>query len=131
VQLKTQIALDAVRDALLGSTQFNILKDFSQLLGMRMLGAYAHGGVVPQTGMALVHKGEYITPSSDGPFRNGMNAPRGGDSHFAIEMHMHGKSAELVSLMDARIREVAPYEVTRATGRNTRRLSSAPGGRIR
>jgi hypothetical protein len=125
------IAMNNLRDSLLGNTQFGVLKDFASILGMKMLGAYSHGGLIPETGMALVHKGEYITPSPDGPFRNGMNAPSGGNHHFAIEVHMKDKSAALVEMVDARVRKVAPAEVSRQTGRNTRRISVAPGGRIR
>lgn len=120
--------LDDLTAALLGATQFGSLKGFAQLLGQRYVGAYAHGGLVGETGVALVHKGERISPDPNGPFRRGMNAVDSGGSPVYIELVLRDKAGSLVELVDSRIRTVAPNASSRSAGQKSRLIRVTPGG---
>lgn len=117
----------------LASAQFDVFKGFAPLVGARMIGAFDHGGVVPRTGMALVHKGEFINPAPQGPYRNGINsagsATGGGDTH--LELHLHGGLDAVVERGIMKHGSKLIRLTSEQQGRRTRLISSAPGGRGR
>lgn len=110
--------------------QFAVFKGFEPLVGQRLVGAFAHGGVVPETGMALVHKNETIVPDIDGPYANRVAAMSGGaGGPTNIEVHLNGSMAALHAAIDARIDSRAPVVVSKVLGRRARTIGAAPGGR--
>lgn len=76
-----QQLLDLQREQNLDRAAIPTLHDFMRSIGAELpyVGAYAKGGVVPETGMALVHKGETVTPAGTTPkinlFVDGSIAP--------------------------------------------------------
>lgn len=128
-ELKKQAGIEKLTAALLASTQTGVLTNFAQNIGLRYLGAFAHGTkLVGETGIALVHKGESITPDPSGPFRNGMNS--GGTNTQPIvyvDLVFRDRAGQLVELVDQRVRAVAPNEVSRTMGQRTRVIRSSPG----
>jgi len=45
---------------------FDAMADLSQRLKDILIGSFQHGGIVPETGLAMVHKGEHISPNGGG-----------------------------------------------------------------
>lgn len=127
-ELKKNKLIEGLTAALLGSTQFGVLKSFASLVGQRYIGAFAHGGLVGETGMALVHKGERINPDPDGPFRTGMNSSSNTQPTVYVDLVLRDRAGQLVELVDQRVRMVAPGAVSRSVGQRTRVLR-ASGGR--
>lgn len=107
----------------------NVFKGFSPLLAGRLVGSFDHGGVIPQTGYALVHRGEYIVPNPEGPFRTGMNAPQAIGGPTSITLILQGDGAALIDTVDARIDGRAANVTSKKVGRKSRLIGAAPGGR--
>lgn len=129
--LQIQQLRDALAAQLSGAKLINTLAGFSSVVGSRFIGAFAHGSVsVPQTGYALVHKGETIVPDLDGPFGNGrtVNAlSGGGGGNFSVEILVRTDRGEILQVIDQRITQVAQPIVSQQTGRRSRVLLAAPG----
>lgn len=108
---------------------FGVFSGFAPLVGQRLVGAFAHGGVIPQTGMALVHKNETIIPDPNGPYRNqaGEQA-RSGGGDSTIVVHLGGDLAPLVSRVSAKVVPRAVQASSQQLGRRTRAFVAAPGG---
>lgn len=102
-----------------------IFEGFAPLLAKNLVGVFERGGVVPRTGLALVHENETITPDPRGPYGNSITQGRGGDTSMSV--HLAGDLAPLLRLVDARINDVAPKLVDRRLGRDGRSLHFAPG----
>jgi hypothetical protein len=126
-------AQQAVNDQLtqalrVSESQRLVIEGFTPLLNARFVGAFAHGGKVKETGMALVHANETIIPAPDGPFYNQAAASNtsGGSTHVSIEMGGH--LGPLVKLIDACVDKRAMKIVTERAGRRSRVIASAPGG---
>lgn len=97
----------------LGEASFGVLYEF--LADLRpFVGAFARGGVVPDTGMALVHRGETVLPAGAAPRAN-------------VTLVLNGKAGELVELVDARIEGKAARVANRKIGREARRIAVSPG----
>lgn len=104
--------------------QFAVFKNF-----LPMLPKYEHGGMVRNTGLALVHEGEWITPNPRGPYGSQVAAPA--SAHTTVHLHLADKSGELVKLIDARVESRAPHAVSIVQGQRARAIGSAPGGKQR
>ena len=104
-------------------SQFATFKNF-----LPMLPKYEHGGLVHNTGLALVHEGEWITPNPRGPY--GSQIPSSSTSHHTnVHLHLEGNAGELMKLVDARVDSRAPHTVSVVQGQRARALGNAPGGK--
>jgi len=73
-----QQELDQTRRQLAAvSAQFRALSGFAPLLAQfaRPAGRFAHGGVVPETGMYLLHRDERVVPDPEGPYGSQLASP--------------------------------------------------------
>jgi hypothetical protein len=129
-ELLKQIGLDSLRNRRLGSFENQALSGFAQMLGMRSIGAFAHGAVdIKQTGMALLHRGETVVPDPDGPFRNGMTVNRlGGGTGWNgdVVLAADGNVAALFKLIDMRVERVVG-RAQAPQGAQIRARRAAPG----
>jgi hypothetical protein len=125
--------VDALLQALaLSTARFDVFRGFAPILGSaRILGSYAHGGVIPETGTYLLHKDERVVPDRNGPFsaRGDVYQPQAGPTN--VTLVLRDRAGELIELVDARIDSKAPVVVKQELGRSARRIASAPGGRSR
>lgn len=107
----------------------SILAGMQPLVDARAVGAFAHGGLVPETGYALVHKGEWISPDPAGPYRNGMNATTTSDNRpINVELVFRDKAGSMVELIDARVDKRAAQVTSRQQGMQARLYHASPGG---
>lgn len=104
----------------------DIFSSFIPLLQGRMVGSFAHGGVIPETGMALVHKDEYIVPDPDGAFRRGMNSPSATYSPN-VTLIVGGDIAPLLTKVEAMV-DGKVAQVSTQVGSRSRLIGAAPGG---
>jgi hypothetical protein len=128
--IKNDLLQEQLHGARINTAQFGALRDFAQLLGMRSVGAYAHGSLgIEQTGWALVHRGETIVPDPDGPFRTGqtMNALAGAGGRMALDVTIGLDDSGLLRVVDARVAGKAADVTTRVVGQRSRVLSAARG----
>lgn len=129
-----QAALDQqqrVTDALRQTTsvlaqQVEAFKGFAPLAGMRFVGSFAKGGLVPATGLALLHRDEVVVPDPAGPFGNQAG---GAAAPVTVHLQLHGDAGNLVKLIDARVDGRAARVTSEQLGRRQRVLSIAPGSR--
>lgn len=112
------------QNVLLGQ-QLDAFRTFAPLAGMRYVGAFARGGKVPRTGLALLHEGEVVTPSPQGPFRQ---SPVAAAQPVTVHLRLEGDAGQLVRLVDARVDDRAARVVSEQLGRRQRALTIAPGG---
>jgi hypothetical protein len=125
---KQQLNIQNLTQALANSVNFSVLSGVAPLVQGRHVGSFFRGGLVGETGMALVHKGEFINPSPDGPLRNGMNsAPNVSVGGGTTELHLHGVAAALYDVIDARIEAKAAGAASRTLGRRQKVIRAAPG----
>lgn len=106
--------------------QFNTIAQFAPLVGQRLIGAFAHGGPITETGMALVHRGEYILPDPQGPYRTGMNAPQATTDGRHIELNLHGDLGNFWRKMEVVIDDRVE-KVIQNKGRKSRLIASSGG----
>lgn len=120
---------DALRSLALSNAQFSVFQGFAPLAAQRLVGAFAAGGVVPETGLALVHKDERIIPDPAGPFRGNAasRAARSGGGDTNVALHLHGEVAALMRLVDARVDDRAARVVSEKLGKRSRLIASSPG----
>jgi phage-related protein len=109
----------------LSQAQFGVFRGFEPLLQGRLVGSFQSGvDFVPQTGLALVHKGETILPDPSGPAGNRAAATvHTQDGPVQIDLHFEGDSGTLVKLVDARINNQALRVVSDHSGQRARLLS--------
>lgn len=118
----------AMENALLKG-KFDVYKGFAGMVEGRMVGSFAHGGVITQTGMALVHKDERIIPDPDGPYRRGMNAPAmTSQAAGPIQLTIIGDPG-FIDKVEAKVAGKIVPVVSETMGRKTRTITAAPGGR--
>jgi hypothetical protein len=115
--------------ALMGQ-QFSVFQGFAPLVGQRMLGAFAHGGIIDEQGMAVVHKHERMTvePDPQGPFGSQLR----GNVHVGgaqLELHLHGGLEGVIGRAVVKQGGKLVTETSQDLGRRTRLLTIAPGGR--
>jgi hypothetical protein len=127
--LKQTLLDQALQNLAVSQAQFSMLSGFQGLVQGRIVGAFAHGGPITETGLALVHKGEHVITDPDGPFRTGPNsaARMGGQGDVHVHVDVDGHLAPFVKMVDARIAAQAPHVASSVTGRRSRQLSKAPG----
>lgn len=120
---------NALRSLALSNEQFKVFQGFAPMAAQRLVGAFAQGGVVPETGLALVHKDERIIPDPAGAFRGNENsrAGRGGSSDPNFALHIHGDLAPLMRVIDARIDDRAARVTSERLGKRSRLITSSPG----
>ena len=83
----------AAKQAMIDAAQFGLLAGMMQVVAPRFIGSFAHGtDEVAQTGYALVHAGERITPAADGPYGSQLVSSGGAN----VEVHVHGDAAPLM-----------------------------------
>jgi hypothetical protein len=109
--------------------QFGAFQSFAPLLGQRLIGTFAQGGLISKSGMALVHKGETIVTDPDGGFRGRRVTGVGSDTPMEVTLILQGRAGELVELVDARIEKTAARVVTKQVGRGTSNLRALRGGK--
>lgn len=123
IDLQSQLLTYAVQNAAAQTAQLGALQGFTPLLGA--MGSFAKGGVVPETGMYLLHQDETVVPDQAGPSRS---VSRGGDTHHHhLELHLSGGMEALEPFIEAVIRKRGQRPISAETGRRTRVLSTAPG----
>lgn len=115
------------RSNALQGQQLGVFSGFAQLLAGRFVGAFAHGGPVLQTGMALVHRGERITVDPDGPYGNRAGGRGGGDRPVDVQLTLTLDTGGLIQVVDARVDQRAATVVSQDLGRRQRLITSAPG----
>lgn len=127
--LETERADAAERSLAISNKLSGVFEGFAPLLGMRMVGAFAHGGVVNETGMALVHQGETIITNPEGPYGNraGGNVNGKGGGGGDVSLTIAGDLAPLMRLIDARIAGTAAKVVSQELGAAQRRMTVSPG----
>lgn len=118
-----------LRQHAVDTAQFQAMLNFGPLAGMRMVGAFAHGGPITDTGMALVHKGEYVVPDPTGPYVNRAAADaQGGGAPQEIRLTIDGDLAPLVGRMQASVDGRVLTVSSERAGRRARMIANAPGG---
>lgn len=128
--LRAQLDDERAKTRMLGQ-QFDVFKGFGDLVGARLVGSFLQGGVVPRTGLAYVHEGETFVPRPDGPFRMTARDMLGGGRQAApqVTLIVEGDIGPMVKRMRAEIDGRAAKVVSQQTGRTSRLIASAPGGR--
>jgi hypothetical protein len=124
--LKAQLDEERQRSGMLAA-QFDVFKGFAPLLQGRMLGSFARGlGEVRETGLAVIHKGESISPDPQGPF--GRQTAGVAPAPVQVTVHLDSDLRPLVNRMRAEIDGRAARVVSEQLGRNARLMVSARGG---
>lgn len=131
VELLRQQLAETRRSLLVSESVGAVLTGFMPMLGG--VPKFEHGGAVRNTGLALVHEGEWISPNPRGPYGSqvmgaGVGTSSGPD---AVHVHLHGDAAHL----DYKMRAIADQQLERRgaqvisaqIGRRTRIISAAPG----
>lgn len=125
LSLQTQAFNLVATDLAVAKAQLAVLTGFTPLLG-GMVGSFAKGGLIPETGYALVHRGETIVTDPQGPAgtQQGM-APQGGDHYY--DLHLHGALAMLEPYIEMVVQKKAQKYVSQQTGRRARLISGSAG----
>lgn len=118
---------EALKQARVAEAQFDVFQGFAPLAGQRLLGAFLHGGTVPQTGPYLLHKDETVLTDPRGPF--GSQTAGGDASVPVVNVYLEGDAAPLMSRVRAEIDGRAARVSSRQIGRQQRLVTAAPGGR--
>lgn len=127
-ELAEQMLSEATAQLRAQGVQLGAVSGMMSMVGGRYLGAFAHGGPIKQTGLALLHAGEYIVPDPRGPY--GMNG-----SPQAAPAAASPVQIVVVVDRDGRARATVDGQavdvMSRQTGQRTRALIAAPGGSVR
>lgn len=130
LSLAVQSAANAAADNAVLAAQLKTLQGFTPLLG-QMVGSFAGGGVIPQTGYALVHRDETITPDPQGPFGSSISGSSHGSggkpAPIELTVVLSGPLAPLSQFIDARIQSSAQRTVSQQTGFRTRVIGGNAG----
>jgi hypothetical protein len=116
----------------LSNAQFGVLSgmlhQFSAGSGS-LVGSFAHGGPILSSGMALVHRGEWISPDPQGPYGSQLTAPGAPSAAPVVNVHLHDKGID--DLIDMHvthgIERRAPGVTSYQLGRRSRAIANAPG----
>lgn len=119
--------LSARQESALSQAQYGVFAGMLSGLGGPFVGAFAHGGRVPRTGLALVHRDEMIQPDPEGPFARSPAAVAGRGEAPEVTLVLSGDAGKLVKLIDARVDGRAAKVTNARLGRQARRISVAPG----
>lgn len=122
-QLLEQQNLALAANYAVSQAQFAVFKNFTGA----GLPKYERGGVVRNTGLALVHEGEFIQPNPRGAWGSQLRTPLSGPGAPAPEFHhttvVQGDIAPLISLIDSRVQHPDNLaEVSRHIARRSRGL---------
>lgn len=108
--------------------QFAALGSIGPLVAGRLVGSFAKGGLIPDTGLAMVHKDELIIPDPEGPYNNQItNTAPVAAAPAEIVVNVSGDVAGLIKTIDARVDGRAAKVVSEQLGRKSRVLAAAPG----
>ena len=120
-----------MRSMSLMNQQLMAFSSFSGLVGARLLGAFAHGGVIDEPGMALVHKHERMTVDADpeGPFGSQIRSGGMSIGSIPLELHLHGGLSDVVDRAVVRHGARQTTRTSEELGRRSRLFTIAPGGR--
>ena len=99
--------------------QMDVLGGFGSALGGRFVGSFAHGGPIAQTGMALVHRGEYIVPDPRGAYKAQAVAQTP-----QIAIHVHGDAGPIIDRITAEVDGRVARVVSEESGRRARVLAT-------
>lgn len=99
--LNAQILAAQQESNRISSQLLGVFTGFAPLVGQRLVGSFAHGGFVGETGMALVHRGEQIIPDPGGPFANTTAAAGGKPPQVVV--HVHGDAAPLMKQIQVEV----------------------------
>lgn len=130
--LAEQLLLQSQQENRLLSAGFGVFDGFfAELRGdMPYVGTYDHGSRgIPETGFAKVHKGEWITPAPDGPYRNSAAEAAAGGTPV-IQLTLADNAGQLVKLIDARVdgkKADVAVSTDKRLGRQGRQRAFAPG----
>lgn len=126
--LQQQLAHSQFTNDLL-TQQFSAFAGFAPLLEGRLVGSFARGGVIPETGLALVHRGETVIPDPQGPYgHQGMGSAGVVEHHHHHHVELRLDDGGLLKVVDQRIADKAPVTVSRKLGTRSRLIRAAPGG---
>lgn len=107
---------------------FDVLEGFKPLLGMRLVGSFAHGtDRVRETGLALVHKDEQIVPDARGPYGSQLGG-RGGQP-LEVRVTVQTARGEVLKIVRTEIDSRAGGVANRQIAQSARAILAAPGGR--
>lgn len=110
--------------ASLSESQFGTFQGFFDEFRSQMpfVGSFDHGGRIPRTGFARVHRDELIVPDPQGPFVT--QTPAGPTE---IKVFIEGDVAPLMKRVRAEVDGRTVQVVNQKLGRSVRQLSVAPG----
>lgn len=127
--LYQQAGANAATDAAVQGAQLKVLAGFTPLIGA-MVGSFAGGGVIPETGYALVHRGETVSPDPEGPYgtQPGISSTRDAPN-ISVEptIVLSGSLAPMSQFVEAVVEKTAQRYVSSQTGAKARILAGAPG----
>jgi hypothetical protein len=95
---------------------------------------YDHGGLVANTGMALVHRGEWISPDPKGAYGSQLvAAPASSGGPSTLHVHLHGDAQHMIQRVETAVDERISHPrnvrtISAAVGRRKRMIVNAPGG---
>jgi len=115
------------RQSSIDKAQFSTLAGSQAMVQGRLVGSFARGGPVDATGMALVHKGEFINPAPDGPFRTGMNSAPNAAAAPQVSLYVDGDIGPLMRNVRAMVDGRTVQVVNQTIGGRSRVLTAAPG----
>lgn len=105
-------------------SQFGVFEGFAPLLAGRLVGSFATGiDFVPRTGLALVHKGETITPDPGGPFGNRAATVQTAQGPVEILLTFANNEPPLVKLIRAEMNQHALAITSSHAGQRARLLA--------
>jgi hypothetical protein len=83
---------------------------------------------VPETGMAYVHKDEHEVPDPQGPYGSQLTGGGQGGTQ-RIEIIVRTARGEVLDIVRTELRSNGQRVVSQQTGRTSRLIGAAPGGR--
>ena len=126
LDLQTQISQYALTAMAVQGAQLKQLAGFTPLMAGMVRGSYAKGGVIPETGLYLMHRDETVTSDPQGPYNSQLS---GGAASHHVELNLHGDLGPLISHVEALVDSRVERVVSKNLGRRTRQITNAPGGR--
>lgn len=127
--LEAQQTAYMAADTAVMAAQLKALASFTPLLG-GLVGSFAGGGIIPETGYALVHRGETVTPDPEGPYgtQAGMGNGGGGNTiQLQPTIVLNGSLAPMTQFVEVIVERVAQRVVSSQTGAKARMLSGTAG----
>lgn len=107
------------------TAQFRALSDVLPLLTQQagILGRFAHGGVVPETGLYLLHRDERVVPDPQGPYGSQLAGGRPVEVTVVVDGDASPLLRNIEVMVDGKLQEARIRQ-----GRASRLIRNAPGG---